>query len=83
MAGTTDDQRIETMSFEEALAELETIVRRLEEGAGKLEESIAAYERGIALRRHCEAKLHEAELRVEAVALGVGGTVATERMKVD
>ena len=52
------------MSFEDALAELEQIVRGLEGGQQKLEDAIAAYERGAALRRHCEAKLAEAEARV-------------------
>jgi exodeoxyribonuclease VII small subunit len=48
------------LSFEEALAELEKIVRGLETGQQKLEEAIAAFERGSQLRRHCEAKLAEA-----------------------
>jgi exodeoxyribonuclease VII small subunit len=55
------------MSFEEALSELEGIVRDLETGKGKLEESVAAYERGAALRRHCEKLLAEAEQKVQAI----------------
>jgi exodeoxyribonuclease VII small subunit len=66
------------MSFEVALAELETIVRRLEEGQGKLDEAIDAYERGAALKRHCEAKLQEAQLRVERIVLGAAGRVESE-----
>lgn len=66
------------LSFEDALGELEAIVRRLEEGSGKLEEVITAYERGVALQRHCDAKLHEAQMRVERIVLGRNGTVATE-----
>jgi exodeoxyribonuclease VII small subunit len=58
---------VEELSFEEALAELEGIVRDLEGGRGKLEEAVAAYERGAALRRHCEAKLAEAEAKLQAV----------------
>ena len=58
---------VEQMSFEDALAELERIVRALEGGQQKLEDSITAYERGAALRRHCEAKLAEAEARVQAI----------------
>lgn len=58
---------IDTMSFEDALAELESIVRDLESGRGKLEEAVSAYERGAALRRHCEAKLAEAEAKLQAV----------------
>lgn len=66
------------LSFEDALGELEAIVRRLEEGSGKLEEAIVAYERGVALQRHCDAKLQEAQMRVERIVLGRNGTVATE-----
>jgi len=64
---------VESMSFEEALAELEEIVRRLEGGQGRLEEAVTAYQRGSALRKHCEAKLAEAEQRVQAIADGPGG----------
>ena len=67
---------VEGMSFEDALAELEQIVRGLEGGQQKLEESIAAYERGAALRRHCEAKLAEAEARVAAIVERADGTIA-------
>ncbi len=55
------------LSFEEALAELERIVRGLEGGQQRLEEAINAYERGSLLRQHCEAKLREAEMRVERI----------------
>ena len=51
------------LSFEDALAELEKIVRGLEGGQQKLEDAITCYERGASLRRHCEAKLAEAEAR--------------------
>jgi exodeoxyribonuclease VII small subunit len=61
------------LSFEEALSRLEKIVRQLEEGKGGLEESIKAYERGAQLKRHCEAKLREAQLKVEKIVLGPGG----------
>ena len=62
------------LSFEDALAELERIVRGLEGGQQRLEEAITAYERGSLLRRHCEAKLREAEMRVEKiVTAGDGG----------
>ncbi len=69
---------IAALSFEDALAQLETIVRGLEEGSGKLDDAIQAYERGAALKRHCEAKLQEARMRVERIVLGPGGAVATE-----
>jgi exodeoxyribonuclease VII small subunit len=68
---------IESMSFEDALAELEQIVRGLEGGQQKLEDSIAAYERGAALRAHCEAKLEEVEARVAAIVRRPDGTLTT------
>ena len=67
---------IAALSFEDALAELEKIVRGLEGGQQKLEEAIAAYERGAPLRRHCEAKLAEAEQRVQAIVERADGTLA-------
>ena len=63
------------MSFEDALAELERIVRGLEGGQQKLEDAITCYERGTALRRHCEAKLAEAEARVQAIVERADGTL--------
>ena len=69
---------IAELSFEDALEELEEIVRRLEEGRVKLDEAIAAYERGAALRRHCESRLKEAQLRVERIVLGADGAADTE-----
>jgi exodeoxyribonuclease VII small subunit len=58
---------VASLCFEDALAELERIVRALEGGQQKLEDAITAYERGAALRKHCEAKLAEAEARVAAI----------------
>ena len=64
------------MSFEDALAELERIVRGLEGGQQKLEDAIGAYERGAKLRRHCEAKLAEAEQRVQVIVAAGDGSVS-------
>ena len=64
------------LSFEDALAELERIVRGLEGGQQKLEDAIASYERGTTLRRHCEAKLAEAEARVQAIVERADNTLA-------
>jgi exodeoxyribonuclease VII small subunit len=64
---------IAAMNFEKALAELETIVAKLESGKVDLEESIKIYERGEALRKHCEAKLAEAEARIEKITLSPQG----------
>jgi exodeoxyribonuclease VII small subunit len=74
---------IAKLSFEEALAELEQIVRRLEGGAGKLDEAIQSYERGALLKRHCEAKLREAQARVDKIVVGPDGSVTTEPVKLD
>lgn len=57
------------MSFEQALAELESIVQKLERGQLDLESSIQAYERGTALRQHCADKLRQVQLRVEKLTL--------------
>jgi len=81
MSGDKTDA-IAGMSFEDALSELETIVRRLESGEGKLEDAIEAYERGAALKSHCEKKLSEAKAKVEKISLGPGGAVATEPLDI-
>lgn len=70
---------IETMSFEDALRELEQIVHRLEAGDVPLEDSIRIYERGAALKAHCEKRLKEAELKVEKVVLGADGPKGLEK----
>jgi len=64
---------IEELSFERALQELEEIVNRLERGEVPLAESIAIYERGDALRKHCDALLKQAEARVEKIRIGADG----------
>jgi exodeoxyribonuclease VII small subunit len=61
------------LSFEAALRELETIVSRLEQGDVDLEDSISLYERGTALKAHCEQKLKGAEARLEKIVLGADG----------
>ena len=71
---------IAALSFEDALAELEKIVRGLEGGQQKLEEAITSYERGAQLRRHCEAKLAEADARVQAIVERADGTLAVKEM---
>lgn len=71
---------IETLSFEAALRELESIVGRLEQGEVDLEDSIALYERGQALKAHCERKLKAAESRLEKIVHGAGGPMGSEAM---
>jgi exodeoxyribonuclease VII small subunit len=67
---------ISGLSFEDALAELDKIVRGLEGGQQKLEDAISAYERGAKLRQHCEAKLAEAEQRVQVIVAAADGAVS-------
>lgn len=73
MATKTD---IDKLSFEEALKALEEIVARLEGGRVELEESIAIYERGEALKKRCDALLRDAEARVQKITLAADGTPA-------
>lgn len=70
MAKTQNDTS--ALSFEKALAELEEIVRKLEQGSVDLEESIALYERGAALKAHCEAKLKSAQERIDKIVVTDG-----------
>jgi exodeoxyribonuclease VII small subunit len=73
-----DDMAVDQLSFESALKELENIVVRLEQGVVDLEDSIALYERGQALKAHCEAKLKAAESRLEKIVQGAKGPESTE-----
>jgi exodeoxyribonuclease VII small subunit len=70
-------QDISGLGFEEAMRELEEIVRRLESGQVKLDDAVRAYERGAALRKHCEAKLADAKMKVEKITGGTGGKPVT------
>ena len=72
---------IATLSFEDALAELERIVRGLEGGQQKLEDAITSYERGALLRRHCERKLSEAETRVQAIVERADGSLGLKAVE--
>ena len=75
---------IPEMTFERALKELEHIVGRLERGDVELEESISIYERGEALKDHCDRLLKQAEAKVEKLTLGAGGVpTGTEPFSVE
>ena len=75
---------VSTLSFEKALAELESIVEKLESGKVDLEQSISIYERGEALKKHCEKLLKDAEARIEKITLKPDGSPAgTEPLDVE
>jgi exodeoxyribonuclease VII small subunit len=79
-----DKEAIGALNFEAALAELESIVERLEAGKVDLDESIAIYERGEKLKKHCERLLEAAEARIEKITLkGDGTPVGTEPLDVE
>ena len=71
--------RVGDMTFEQAMAELEQVVRQLEGGEVALDASIALYERGDALRKHCEAKLRAAEQKVEQITADAEGNATGTR----
>lgn len=68
------EKPISEMSFEEAMAELESVVNQLESSQVALDDSIAFYERGAALKKHCEEKLKAAEEKVAQITLNASGT---------
>ena len=74
---------VETLSFEDALGELEGIVKTLETGQTKLEDSIGQYERGIALKNHCEKKLREAQAKIEKITMTPDGDIKKEAFKAE
>lgn len=74
---------IKKMSFEDALKDLESIIQKLESGEVALEESISLYERGAALKAHCDATLSAARERIEKIVEGQGGQPTTEPASFD
>lgn len=74
---------IAAMSFENALAELRSIVEQLERGEGKLDEAIDTYQRGAQLKRHCESKLNEARSKIEKITHGSDGSLQSEPLDVE
>ena len=76
---TSLDKPENTLSFEDALSELEAIVEKLEGGTVDLDKAIDAYARGMSLKQHCQARLEEARLRVEQIKLPENGGAVTAR----
>jgi exodeoxyribonuclease VII small subunit len=73
---TAEPSNVDQLSFEDALKRLEEIVRTLEKGEAPLDQSIELYQEGDRLRRHCEARLKDAQARIEQIALGSDGKPA-------
>ncbi len=80
-AGKGDD--VSKLSFEQALDELQALVKSLEKGETKLDQAIQQYERGMALKRHCEVKLREAQMKIDKIVLSAEGAIGVEPVKID
>ena len=80
---TAPDPTIAALTYDKALAEFQAVVARLESGGLPLEEVIALFERGVALHAHCEALLSSAELRVQRLVDGAGGSLRTVDLRPD
>lgn len=70
-----ENDEIKDLSFEEAVIQLENIVRELESGRIKLDDAVAAYEKAMALKQLCEAKLKSAQLKIEKLEIGAADNV--------
>lgn len=66
---------VTSLSFEAAMSELEAIVRDMESGKTGLEDAIAAYERGVSLKNHCQKRLNDAQMRIEQITKNADGTL--------
>ena len=75
------DTSIDQMEFEQAMKELEDIVRILEEGKSSLKESVDLYERGAKLKKHCDNILESAQLRVNKISFDKDGTIKQSEME--
>lgn len=73
-------KKIEDMSFEEALKELENSVKKIDQGNESLDASIEAFERGTLLKAHCEKKLQEAKLKIEKIVQKSDGSIEAEEI---
>lgn len=81
--GSGAPAELASLPFDRALAELQAVVAKLESGGLPLEESIALYERGVALHDHCGKLLGGAELRVQRLVEGAGGRLSTLDLRPD
>lgn len=74
---TEETEDLANLSFEDALAKLENIVRELESGRIKLDDAVSAYEKAVALKKLCQEKLQAAALKVEKIEIAKDGTLST------
>ena len=74
---------IKKLSFEDALTEMQDIVQRLESGQVKLEDAVESYARGAHLKQHCQAKLKEAQVKIDKIGFGPDGDIVTEPADMD
>lgn len=81
MTEKKSNTKVETMSFEQALNELENIVEQLERGNESLSQGVALYERGVVLKTRCENLLHEAQMKVEKIEVRAGKAIGTTSVK--
>lgn len=79
---TTNKNLEENISFEEALSELEEIVKKIDNGQETLEAAVNSFERGILLKNHCEKKLKEARLKIEKITKLADSTITLEEVEV-
>ena len=83
MSDNSKKQDIDNMTFEEALKSLEEIVGQLDSGEIDLDKAVEAYERGTNLKKHCEKKLKEAQLRVEKIEVDKDGELTTKALDME
>ncbi len=73
-------EEIKELSFEDALIQLENIVRELESGRIKLDDAVSAYEKAVALKQFCENKLKAAQLKIEKIEISADGEIKTAEL---
>lgn len=76
-------QSVNQLSFEEALCELETLARRLEEGKCPLDEAVKTFERGVSLKNHCDQMLKNAKLKVDKILSNADGSISLQPFTVE
>jgi exodeoxyribonuclease VII small subunit len=77
----TKHKSIENISFEDALAELEEIVRKIDTGQENLADAVESFERGVLLKKHCEKMLKEAKLKIEKITSSGDGKIETTEVE--